>query len=78
MNVQARHYLAQLTSVSTRAAVADSIAIDFPSNVALAIVVIYGRVDGATLVKRADQRLVTDGRVWSGDAACFRCTNAMF
>lgn len=69
VNVQARDDLAQLTSVSTSATIADSIAIDFPGDVALAIVVVYGRVNGATLVKRADQRLVTDGRVWSSDAA---------
>ena len=78
MDVQVRVYLVRLTSVSTSATVADSIAVDFPGDVALAVVVIYSRVNGATLVEGAYQRLVADGRVWSGDTACFRCTNAMF
>lgn len=56
----------------------DSIAVDFPGDPALAIVVVYGRVNCATLIERAYQRLIADWLVWSGDTACFRCTNAMF
>lgn len=56
----------------------DGIAIDFPGNVALAIVVVHRRVDGAALVERTYQRLVADRLVRSGDTARFRCANAMF
>ena len=57
---------------------ADGIAIDFPCNVAFAIVVVYSRVNSATLIERTDQRLVANRLVCPGNAARFRCTNAMF
>lgn len=57
---------------------ADGIAIDFPCNVAFAIVVVYSRVNSATLIERTDQRLVANRLIWPGNAARFRCTNAMF
>lgn len=57
---------------------ADSIAIDFPGYVALSVVIVYRRIDGAALVERTYQRLVANRFVRSGDAARFRCTDAMF
>jgi hypothetical protein len=78
VDAQMRNRFAALTSVSTCATVADSIAIDFPCDVAFAIVVIYGRVNSTALIERTDQRLVADRLVGPGNATRFRCTNAMF
>ena len=60
-----------LTSVTASSAVADGVAVDFPGDPALAIVVVYRGIDGATLSKWADQSLVADWFVGSGDAAGF-------
>jgi hypothetical protein len=67
-----------LTSVSASSAVADGVAVDFPDDVALAVVVVCRSVDGASLGKWADQSLVADWFVRSGDAACFCGADAVF
>jgi hypothetical protein len=43
-----------LTSVAASSAVADGVAVDFPGDPALAVVVVYRGIDGAALSKRAD------------------------
>ena len=68
----------ELTSVAASSAVADGVAVDFPSDPALAVVVVYRSIDGATLSKRADQSLVADWFVGSGDTAGFGGADAVF
>ena len=68
----------ELTSVAASSAVADGVAVDFPGDPALAIVVVYGGIDGAALSKRADQSLVADWFVGPGDAAGFCGADAVF
>jgi len=57
---------------------ANSIAVDFPGDVALAVIIVHSGVNGTALIKRTDQRLVTNRLVRSRHAACFRRTDAMF
>lgn len=56
-----------VTGVAADAAVTDGVAVDFPGDPALAVVVEDGGVDGAALVEGADQCFVADGGVWAGD-----------
>lgn len=70
--------MSSLTSVAAGSAVADGVAVDFPGDPALAVVVVYRSVDGTALGEWADQSLVADGFVWSGDAAGFCGADAVF
>jgi hypothetical protein len=68
----------QLTCVSASATVTNGVAIDLPSNIALAIIVVYGRINGAALIERADQWLVADRLIRTGHAARLCDADAVF
>jgi hypothetical protein len=67
-----------LTSVAAGSAVADGVAVDFPGDPALAVVVVYRGIDSSSLGQWADESLVADWLVGSRDAAGFCGADAVF
>jgi hypothetical protein len=68
----------RLTGVSASTTIADSVAVDLPGNVAFAVVVIDGRIDGTALFERADQWRIANGLIRSGHPACFCRSDTVF